>query len=221
MDIEGLGYVLVNKLVDMGLIKSFDDIYKLDGETLANIERMGKKSAQNLIDAISESKNKEFVKVLYALGIPNIGINASNLLVNAFGSVDEIIKADVEDLSQIQGIGDIVAQSIKNYFNTKKNIRLIENLKKTGLRFAAEKKIRKKTPVTGKRFVFTGELSSMSREEAQDLVRTLGGHPSSSVSKKTDYVVVGDNPGSKYERAKKLGVKTLSEKNFLKLVKQK
>ncbi len=221
MDIEGLGYVIVDKLVHMGLIKSFDDIYTLDVETLANIERMGKKSAQNLMDAISESKNREFVKVLYALGIPNIGINASNLLVNAYGSIDEIIKAKIEDLSQIQGIGSIVAQSIKNYFNTKKNIRLIENLKKIGLRFTARKKKSKKTPVTGKTFVFTGELSSMSRDEAQGLIRTLGGHPCSSVSKKTDYVVVGENPGSKYDKAKKLGVKTLAEKDFLKLVKKR
>jgi DNA ligase (NAD+) len=218
MDIEGLGYVLVDKLVDMGMIKGFDDIYKLDVETLANIERMGKKSAQNLVQAIEKSKEKEFVRVLYALGIPNIGINASNLLANAFGSIDKMIKADIEDLSKIQGIGDVIAQSIRNYFKTKRNIRLIEHLKKIGLRFTAEKKIRKATAITNKTFVFTGELSTLSREEAQGRVRQMGGRPSSSVSKKTDYIVVGENPGSKYDKAKKLGVKIITEKDFLKLI---
>ena len=220
MDIEGLGYVLVNKLVDIGMIKSFDDIYKLNVKTIAELERMGEKSAQNLINAIEKSKEKDFVNVLYALGIPNIGINASNLLINEFKNIDYLINANLEQLTSIQGIGEVVAQSIINYFKSYKNRRLIENLKKAGLKFKTEKVIAEGS-LKNKTFVFTGELSSMAREEAQAIVRKLGGYASLSVSKKTDYVVVGTEPGSKYEKAKKLGVKIISEQEFLKLVKKK
>ncbi len=220
MDIEGLGYVLVDKLVDEGLIKGFDDIYKLEAETLSKLERMGKKSAQNLINAIEASKNKEFVKVLYALGIPNIGINASNLLVSEFKSIDKIIKVNINDLSKIDGIGGIIAENIKNYFKSKENLRLIENLRKRGLRFSAERKIIENKFLKAKTFVFSGELDTMTRQEAQAIVRKYGGHPTSSVSQKTDFVVVGKAPGSKYDKAKKLGVKIISEQEFLRLLKK-
>jgi|UniRef100_A0A7V3VUC8 DNA ligase (NAD+) len=219
MDIEGLGNVLVNKLVDLGIVKSFDDLYKLDVETVAKIERMGEKSAQNLIDSIEKSKNRDFVNVLYALGIPNVGINASNLLVNEFKNIDELMKADMDRLTSIPGIGEVVAQGIINYFKSPKNRRLIENLRKAGLKFETEKVV-SEGPLKNKTFVFTGELSSMTREEAQAIVRKLGGHPSSSVSKKTDFVVVGAEPGSKYEKAKKLGVKIIDEQEFLKMIKE-
>ncbi len=218
MDIEGLGYVLVNKLVDMGMVKSFDDIYKLDKKTIADLERMGEKSAQNLIDAIEKSKEKDFVNVLFALGIPNIGINASNLLVQEFKNIDNLMNANLEQLTKVQGIGEVVAQSIINYFKSPKNRRLIENLKKIGLKFETAK-VFTEGPLKNKTFVFTGELSSMTREEAQSIVRRLGGHPTSSVSKNTDYVVVGAEPGSKYEKAKKLGVKIITEEEFIKLIK--
>ncbi len=220
MDIEGLGYVLVNKLVDLGIVKSFDDIYRLDVKTIAEMERMGEKSAQNLIDAIEKSKQRDFVNVLYALGIPNVGINASNLLVNEFKNIDNLMNADLEKLTSIPGIGEVVAQGIINYFKSPKNCRLIENLKKAGL-FFETRIVVSEGPLKNKSFVFTGELSSMTREEAQSLVRKLGGRPSSSVSKNTDYVVVGAAPGSKYEKAKKLGVKIISEEEFLRLVKTK
>jgi len=220
MDIEGLGSVLVEKLVDQGILKGLGDIYELNLKTVSSLERMGEKSAQNLIDAIEQSKDKEFVRVLYALGIPNIGINASNLLANEFGSIDNIIKAKFEDLSRIDGIGEIIAQSIINYLNSKENLRLIEDLKKRGLRFSIAKEKRKNLFLKGKSFVFTGELDSMTRPEAQALVRKYGGHPTSSVSKKTDFVVVGTVPGSKYEKAKKLGVEIVNEKEFLAMIKQ-
>lgn len=220
MDIEGCGYILVDKLVDKGILKGFDAIYSLDIETIAKLERMGEKSAQNLINAIEKSKKKEFVNVLYALGIPNIGINASNLLVNEFKSIDQIINAKIEDLSKIGGIGEIVGQSIINYFKNKKNLELIEKLKKFGIRFKSKKQISKKAFLKGKTFVFTGELDSMTRQEAQSKIRKLGGHPSSSVSKKTDFVVAGRDSGSKYKKAKKLGVKTISEQEFLNMIKR-
>lgn len=220
MDIEGFGNVLVNKLVDMDLVNGFDDIYRLDTETIADIERMGEKSAQNLINALEKSKGRDFVKVLYALGIPNIGINASNLLVNEFNSINNIIKANIDDLAKISGIGEVVAESIINYFKSKKNQRLIKNLKRIGLKFERAKKSIRKRMLQNKTFVFTGELDSMTREQAQTQVRNLGGHPTSSVSKKTDYVVVGKSPGSKYKKAKKIGVKVVNEQEFLKIIKK-
>lgn len=220
MDIEGCGYILVDKLVDKGILKGFDAIYSLDIETIAKLERMGEKSAQNLINAIEKSKKREFVNVLYALGIPNIGINASNLLVNEFKSIDQIINAKIEDLSKIDGIGEIVGQSIINYFKNKKNLELIKKLKKFGIRFKSKKQVSKKAFLKGKTFVFTGELDSMTRQEAQSKIRKLGGHPSSSVSKKTDFIVAGRDPGSKYKKAKKLGVKTISEQEFLNMIKR-
>lgn len=218
MDINSLGYVLVDKLVDKGILMGFDDIYRFDIETIASIEKMGEKSAQNLIHAIEKSKKKEFVNVLYALGIPNIGINASNLLVNEFKSIDKIVNAKIEDLAKIDGIGEIVGQSIVNYFRNKKNLKLIRNLKKLGLRFKSERQIPKRTFLKGKTFVFTGELAFITRQEAETKVRKLGGHPSSSVSKRTDFVIAGKNPGSKYKKAQKLGVKIISEQEFLNMI---
>ena len=219
MDIQGLGYVLVDKLVTMGLVRSFDDLYRLDVDTLAKIERMGRKSAENLVNAIEQSKQREFINVLYALGIPNIGINASHLLVNAFRNIDHIIKAKVDELSEIAGIGEVLATSVKDYFKVRENLKLIRNLRKIGLRFKAEPKKSVRTQLSGKTFVFTGELESMSRGEAQNLVRQSGGHPSSSISKKTDYVVVGKEPGSKYNKARKFEARIINESEFLKLVK--
>ncbi len=220
MDIEGLGYVLVDKLVEGGLVRRYDDLYGLDVKTLAAIERMGEKSAQNLVDSIEASKRREFVNVLYALGIPNIGFNASHLLVDHFDNIDSLINAKVDELSKIHGIGDVLAESIVNYFKTKENIALINSLRKYGLNFKSRSSKRTIQHLSGKSFVFTGELDSMTRQEAQALVRMYGGNPASSVSKKTGYLVAGKEPGSKYEKAKKLGVKVLSEKEFLKMLRE-
>lgn len=220
MDIEGLGYVLVDKLVSMGRVKSYDDLYRLGVEELSQIERMGKKSAQNLIAAIEASKNREFANVLYALGIPQIGFNASNLLVDHFHDIDSLINASVEEISEIHGIGEILANSVVNYFNTKENIRLINNLKRIGSNFSTAPGKKKKGFLNGKSFVFTGELVSLRREDAQSMVRRYGGRAGSSVSRKTDYVVAGKEPGSKYKKAKKLGVKIINEGEFLQLMKR-
>lgn len=220
MDIEGLGSVLVEKLVDKGIVKGLGDIYELDQQTISSLERMGEKSAHNLIDAIEQSKGRDFERVLYALGIPNIGINASHLLAEEFGSIDNIIKAKSEDLSKIDGIGEVVAQSIINYFKSKENLRMIDNLRKKGVRLSATLRRSKDLFLKGKSFVFTGELDSMTRQETQALVRQYGGRPQSSVSKKTDFVVCGKTPGSKYDKAKKLGVKIIDEREFLEMIKQ-
>ncbi|OPX18134.1 hypothetical protein BXT86_02735, partial [candidate division WOR-3 bacterium 4484_100] len=192
----------------------------LDIDTVANLEHMGKKSAQNLISAIEQSKQREFVRVLYGLGIPNIGLNGSHLLVNEFKTIENIINAKLEDFVKINGIGKVVAKSIINYFKNKKNRDLIKNLKKIGLKFEIKKSLQKRTSLIGKRFVFTGELKSMTRTEAQNLVREYGGQPSSTVSKNTDYVVMGKNPGSKFEKAKKLNIRIINEEQFLRLIKR-
>jgi DNA ligase (NAD+) len=220
MDIDGLGYVLVDKLVEQNMVRSFDDIYRLKVATVADLERMGEKSAQNLIAAIDRSKTKDFINVLYALGIPNVGINASNLLAIEFSRIDNIIKASLDELSKVPGIGEVIGQSIINYFNVKRNRKLIGNLKEIGLKFKTGIKIAT-GPLKGKTVVFTGEMKSMTRDEAQDMTRRLGGHPSSSVSAKTDIMVAGAEPGSKYEKAQKLGVKILTEKEFLELIGKK
>ena len=220
MDIEGLGYKLVDKLVDEGKVNSFDDLYRLGVDTLAAMERMGQKSAQNLVDSIGRSKSREFVNVLYALGIPGVGFNASHLLVEHFSDIDSLINANVEELSKIHGIGEVLAESIVDYFKIKENLKLVNNLKKLGLQFSTRDRKAVAQFLKGKSFVFTGELDTMTRPEAQALVRKYGGHPGSSVSKKTDYVVAGKDPGTKYDKAKNLGVKTLTEKEFLHIIKR-
>jgi DNA ligase (NAD+) len=220
MDIEGLGYVLVDKLVETDRVRGFDDLYRLKVKELAEMERMGEKSAQNLVSNIEKSKRREFVNVLYALGIPNIGFNASTLLVDHFEDIDSIINAKVEAISRIHGIGDILAESVVNYFNTKDNLKLVTKLRKIGLKFNVQPRKKGAQVLSGKRIVFTGELVSMSRHEAQSLVRKHGGQPGSSVSRKTDYVVVGTEPGSKYAKAKRLGVKIIREEEFLAMIKR-
>ena len=218
MDIEGLGNVLVDKLVDTGIISRFDDIYRLDAGELADIDRMGEKSALNLIDSIEQSRGRPFTSVLYALGIPNIGINASHLLAEKFGSIEAIMNATDEDLLEVDGIGGIIAKSIINYFNIKGNVDTIQNLKRFGLNFSTEHRKTTEYPLAGKSFAFTGELDSMTREEAEDAVRKLGGHPASSVSKNTDFLVRGKNPGSKYDKARKLGIEIVDEQRFLLII---
>lgn len=217
MDIDGLGWVLVDKLVDQGLVRSFDDLYRLKVDQIAGLERMAEKSAKNLIAAIESSKSKDFINVLFALGIPNVGINAANLLAVEFGTIDRLVNAGLEELSQVPGIGDIIAQGVVNYFKSKRNQKLIHNLKEAGLIFKTVASAQT-GPLKNKTVVFTGELKLMTREEAQALTRRLGGHPVSSVSKNTDYLVCGTEPGSKYDKAMKLGVKIIGEKEFLALV---
>jgi DNA ligase (NAD+) len=220
MDIEVLGDVVVEKLVELGLVKNFADLYTLKLSTLAGLERMGEKSAQNLLTGIERSKSQSFERVLFALGIRHIGIHASRELAQHFGSIDGLAKARVEELSAIPGIGEVLAHSIFDYFKDPNNLALIERLKKVGLKFEAVS-VKGPQVLLGKTFVFTGELDHFTREEAQELVIRLGGQATSSVSRKTNYLVVGKDPGSKYERAKELGVPILTEEEFRKLIAQK
>ena len=217
MDIEGMGDVLVDVLVNRGLLKDYGDIYYLNRTDLIKLERMGEKSVDNLMNAIEDSKNRPLERLIYGLGIRHVGIHNARIISNIFHSIDSIRKASYEELASIDDIGPVRARSIVEFFNEKSNVNVLDKLRKAGVKI--EEKVKEGAkPLAGKKFVFTGALSTMTREEAQDLVISLGGSVSNSVSKKTDYTVVGENPGSKYDKAKSLGVKTISEKEFLKLI---
>ena len=220
MDIDGLGEKLIEQLVDNGLIKNVADIYSLSKEQLLTLERMGEKSAQNLLDAIAASKNVSLGRFIYALGIRNVGEHMGKVLEKAFGSLERLSQASEEELMAVEDVGPIVARSIRNFFNAESNRKTIEKLLNSGIRLSTEQNYQHKENIAGKTFVFTGTLNNFTRDEAQALVEKYGGKSASSVSKKTDYVVVGENPGSKAETARQLGVKILSEAEFLALIGQ-
>ena len=221
MNIDGLGAKIVDQLVDKGLVKDFADLYSLKLEQLAGLERMAEKSAQNLLDEIEASKSNSLARLIYALGIPFVGERTAQLLAEHFGSLDKLASATVEELSEVPEVGPKVAASIVEFFSEPANRKLVEKLRKAGLRFTEERKARRDSRLAGKTFVFTGALAHRSREQAEELVVSHGGKVASSVSKKTDYVVVGTEPGSKYDKAKSLGVTILDEAQFEKLLASK
>jgi len=221
MNIDGLGAKIVDQLVDKGLVKDFADLYSLKLEQLAGLERMAEKSAQNLLDEIEASKSNSLARLIYALGIPFVGERTAQLLAEHFGSLDKLASATVEELSEVPEVGPKVAASIVEFFSEPANRKLVEKLRKAGLRFTEERKAPRDSRLAGKTFVFTGALAHRSREQAEELVVSHGGKVSSSVSKKTDYVVVGSEPGSKYDKAKSLGVTILDEAQFEKLLASK
>ncbi len=218
MDIEGLGTALINLLVEEGFLHTYADIYDLKNrrDDLIAIERLGEKSIGNLLSAIEESKKQPFAKVLFAIGIRYVGSGAANKLADHFRTIDEIMKADEETIEAIHDIGQSISQSVVKFFKDPHNRKIIERLREHGLKFASEKKTRKETFFTGKTFVLTGTLSSFSREEAGDKIVVFGGKVTSTVSKNTDFLVCGENAGSKLVKARKLGVSVLNEKDFLK-----
>ncbi len=218
MDIEHVGPALVDQLIDKKVIKNVADLYALEKKDLKKLERFAEKSAQNVIDSIQGSKDRPHDRLLFALGIRLVGSHVASLIAQHYDSLEDLFNIKADKLTKIAGIGPKVAKSVEEFFSLKENHHLIERLKKAGVRIKAAK-AKGPQPLKGKTFVFTGGLDKMTRPEAEELVRNLGGHSSSSVSKQTDYVVVGTEPGSKYEKAKKLGVKTISEAEFLKLVK--
>ena len=216
MDIEGLGEALIDLFVEMGFLKTYADIYDLKErrEELINVERLGEKSVDNLLTAIEASKKQSFSKVLFALGIRYVGAGAAKKLADYFLSIDKLIQASEDEITEVHEIGPSISKSVKKFFSDKHNIDIIKRLKKQGLVFEAEKKEVKENFFTDKTFVITGTLENFSREEAGDRITTLGGKVTSSVSSKTDFLLVGENAGSKLDKAKKLGVKILSEKQF-------
>src|SRR6266446_2792194 len=218
MNIDGLGEKIVDQLVDKGLVKDVADLYSLKLEDLAALERMAEKSAQNLLDEIEASKKNSLARLIYALGIQFVGERTAQLLAEHFSSLEELAAAKEEQLIEVPEVGPKVAASIAEFFSEPANLKLIKKLNKAGVHPTAEKRKVKSDKLAGKSFVFTGGLANRSREEAGEIVQQHGGRVSGTVSKKTDYVVVGTDPGSKYEKAKELGVKILSEGEFEKLV---
>jgi DNA ligase (NAD+) len=218
MNIDGLGEKLVDQLVDKGLVKDVADLYELDLEALAGLERMAEKSAQNLLDEIRASKKNSLARLVYALGMRFVGERTAQLLAEHFGSLDAIAKAGVEELTEVNEIGPKVAESIVEFFSERANQKLVEHLRKVGVNLKEERQAPKDARLAGQTFVFTGTLEKYSREQAGALVTSHGGKVVSSVSKNTTYVVAGADPGSKFDKAKSLGVTILDEAQFGKLV---
>ncbi|MFQ5864526.1 MAG: NAD-dependent DNA ligase LigA [bacterium] len=216
MDIEGLGEKLIDQLVEKGLIRNVADLYSLTKEQFAGLERMADKSAQNIVDALEASKDVDLARFLYALGIRFVGEHVSRVLAQEFETLDNIKRASRERLLQIYEIGPQVAESVYQFFNEEQNLKTINRLLKSGVSIRlpqahADEKF------AGQTFVFTGALQHYSRDEAERLVESLGGRAASSVSRNTDYVVVGENPGSKAQKARELSITVLSEEEFRKM----
>lgn len=216
-DIRGLGPKVIDRLIDEGLVSDPADLFKLKEGDILPLERFAEKSAKNLIEAIQSKKEVTLSRFIYALGIRNVGEETAQDLAEFFGSVEKLGKASFEELQKIMDVGPIVAKSIYGWFSQKKNLEFLEKLKKVEVEIVIERKIRKQ-PLQDKTFVLTGGLETMSREEAKEKIRILGGEIAESVSKNTDYIIVGKEPGLKYEKAKILGIKLLNEQEFLKLV---
>lgn len=218
MDIEHLGYETVNHFADAGLLKDIADIYALKKEQIMDLERWAEKSAQNLIDAVEASKQRDLWRLINGLGIRMIGEKAAKLLAENVESIWDLKDRTIEQLSEIEGFGPERAGSVKEFFSVKDNVGLIAELEKAGVNIRAAKGAKKEGPLSGKTFVITGTLEKYSRDEAQRRIEDLGGKAASSVSSKTAYVVAGENPGSKLDKARKLGVPVLTEPEFEKLI---
>jgi DNA ligase (NAD+) len=216
MDIEGGGEVLAKQLVASGLVQNVAELYRLTKDELANLERMGEKSAQNFLDAIEASKARDMWRVLYGLGILHVGTGVAKSLARHFPTLDAVLAANADQLTEAEDIGDVIAQSIVRWRSDAVNRRLIERLRKEGLNFKSEtyRPAVAAGPFAGKTFVLTGTLPSMTREEAAAKIEALGGKVSGSVSKKTDFVLAGEEAGSKLDKAQKLGITVLDEAQF-------
>ncbi|MFN3195305.1 MAG: NAD-dependent DNA ligase LigA [Chlorobiota bacterium] len=220
MDIDGLGEKIIDDFVDREWLSSIADIYYLDkySDEMRELEGWGEKSTTKLLEAIEKSKSQPFNKVLFGLGIRYIGEKGAKLLTKHFRTINELENATFEQLIEIHEVGDVMAASVVDFFNNEQELRDIGRLKDAGIKFESEEQEQAGNQLEGQSFVFTGELDRMPRKEAAKLVEQYGAKQTSSVSKKTSYVVVGDKPGSKYDKAKKLGVTILNEEEYFKLI---
>jgi DNA ligase (NAD+) len=220
MDIDGVGEQLCAVLMEAGLVRDAGDLYFLTKEQLLGLERMGDKSAQRVLDSIEKSRSRPLSRLLFALGIRHVGSETASLLAQHFGSIDAIMDAQVEEFDSIPTIGEVVARSVHEYFQRKTARQLIEKLRKGGVQMKAEKPAARGGPLAGQTFVITGTLAGMTRPEAESRIRALGGQATSSVTKATSYLVVGDSPGSKLAKAEKIGTAILSDREFAALLKK-
>lgn len=218
MDIRGLGEATVKRFYKLGILKSIPDIYRLPFDKIKNLEGFGEKSAENLRKAIEESKNRQIYRLIYGLSIRYVGLATAKTLAKEIKCVEELQNWSVEKLMTLPDIGYVVAHSIYDFFHNEQNLETIKELKELRVKRCEEKEETKSDKLKGLTFIFTGELECCSRKEAQELVESLGGKAINSVSKKTSYLVVGKTPGSKLQKAQKLGVKIINEEEFLKLV---
>ena len=220
MDIDGMGDVLVSQLVSRGLVKSVADIYDLTLDQLVDLERMGQKSAEKLLKNVETSRNRPLPRVLNGLGIPFVGERTAQILAETFGSLDAIAAADAETLQQAEEVGPRVSESIHHFFHERRNRELVERLRAAGLTFTHPIKAKASAgPLAGKTFVLTGTLPNLARDEAKARIESAGGKVTGSVSKKTDFVVAGADPGSKLDKARELKIRVLDEPELLELLK--
>lgn len=218
MDIEGLGEALVEQLVDKGLVKDVADIYSLRMDQLVDLDRIGEKSASNLLKQIEKSKSHSMARLLFGLDIRHVGERYAKILTNHFRSIDQLAQATKEELDSIPEVGEVVAESVYQWFRDPRNLDLIRRLKEAGLKTTAEEGTQTNELFTGKTFVLTGKLERFTRDQASAEIEKRGGRVASSVSKKTDYLIVGTDAGSKLPKAQALGIKILTEEEFLKML---
>jgi DNA ligase (NAD+) len=217
MNIDGLGEALVNQLTECGLVRNVADLYKLTTDDLLKLERMGEKSAENVLGEVEASKNLPLERVIYGLGIRMVGERTAQFLAEHFGSLDAIMNASAEELEEVNEVGPRIAESIVEFFADEHNRKLVDDLREAGLKFKGQKK-EKGTKLAGKTFVLTGTLERHTRDEAKKMIEDAGGRVSGSVSKKTDYVVAGSDAGSKLDKARELGVSMIGEEQLEQLV---
>lgn len=218
-NMDGLGIKIIEQLMDEGLVSAPADLFRLTKEDLIDLERFAEKSATNVVEEISKRKEIELSRFIYALGIKHVGEETAYDLAKHFGTLNHLMDANKEDLSKIPNIGEVVAESAAEFFGDRKNQKEIRDLLDVGVRVKSEQKKAVNPKIAGKSFVITGSLDSLTRESAQQKIRDAGGDVSSSVSKETDFLIIGAEPGSKYDKAKKLGVKIIDEKTFLDMLK--
>ncbi len=219
IDIEEIGPKTIDQLIDAGLLKDAADFYLLKKEDLLNLERFAEKSAENAVNAVQSRKKIPLDRFIFALGIPHVGSETALDLARRFGALEKLSKTEEKELEKVKDIGGVVAKSIYSWFRSEYNKKLLDKFEKVGVRILKQETSEKSSKLKGLTLVFTGSLDTLSREKAEEMARENGGDVSSSVGKETDYVVAGEEPGSKYDRAKKLGIKIISEKNFLNMVK--
>ncbi|MHC4200143.1 MAG: helix-hairpin-helix domain-containing protein, partial [Planctomycetota bacterium] len=220
-DIEGIGEAVVDQLLEAGLVKDAADLYRLEAEPIAELERQGKKSAENLIRAIAESKKRDLSRLIAAVNIPLVGTRSAELLAEHFRTLARLMKASAEEMEEVEGVGPIVAESVVQFFKGKANRGLLKRLKAARVNTKSLTAPRRAAgTLSGKTVVVTGTLEGYTRAEAQALIKRRGGKATSSVSKKTDYVLAGANPGSKLAKAEKLGVPVIELAEFLRMIGQ-